>query len=132
MTIAAPARSIGRSSPFDSGTTAAIINPAITSSGTLSAKNHRQPNASTTSPPTTGAAAAAVLPIALHMPIAHARRSGPALVETTDNDAGMNNDVATPCTTRPTTRTSNVHAAAHSSVPAANSTTPANSSRRRP
>ena len=52
--------------------------------------------------------------------------------DTTDNDAGMKNDVATPCTTRDTTSTSKVHAAAQNNVPTENSATPASSSRRRP
>ena len=98
----------------------------------LRAKNHRQPNASTTSPPTTGAAAAAVLPMALHIPMAHARRPPAYAVLTADSEAVMNSEVASPCTTRAATSTSKVGASAAPTVPAQKRSTPIRSMRRRP
>ena len=112
---------------------AARTSPRVAStSGTLSAKIHRQEAWSTITPPASGPTIAAIPPHAVQAPIAAPRSFGAKAATMIASELGTMSAAAAPCSARAPINTSIVGASAHATEKTPNAVRPIANTRRSP
>ncbi|HEX3707179.1 MAG TPA: hypothetical protein VHV76_11165 [Mycobacteriales bacterium] len=104
---------------------------AISPTGRLTQKTHRQ-SSCTSSPPITGPSPAPSAPTADHVPIARALPSAGTSASSNDSDVGTIIPAPTACATRAPIRKSRPGASPHAAEPATNMPSPRLKTNRRP